>query len=70
MRTRSEITFDETDVRRAAFSMICNHGRSAARVAVQRADNLRGDDVMESRLLWEHIARTIDTLQHSVQAAA
>jgi len=50
--------------------MICNHGRSAARVAVQRADNLRGDDVMESRLLWEHIARTIDTLQHSVQAAA
>jgi len=61
--THSETCFDKEDIRRAAYSMICNHGTSAARVAVQRASNLIGEEVKESRMVWERIARTIDALQ-------
>jgi len=50
--------------------MIGNHGRLAAQIAGQRASNLLGDDVMESRKKWEKIARTIDDLQRPVTARA
>jgi len=63
MKTRSAMVFDKDDIRRAAYSMIGNHGRFAAQVAAQRASHLIGDDLKESRLMWEQIARAIDKLQ-------
>lgn len=63
MRTRNASIFEKDDIRRAAYSMIGNHGRFAAQIAAQRASHLIGEDVKESRQMWERIARTIDTLQ-------
>lgn len=65
MGTKGEIIFDKDAIRRAAYSMISNHGQSAARIAAQRADNLDGDDSTEARRMWLAIARTIDSLQRS-----
>jgi len=70
MRTQSEIVFDKESIRRAAYSMIDNHGQSAARVAAQRASNLSGDAAGDARLMWQQIARTIDLLQRPRRAAA
>jgi hypothetical protein len=63
MKARSATVFDKDDIRRAAYSMIGNHGRLAAQVAAQRASHLIGEDLKESRMMWEQIARTIDALQ-------
>jgi hypothetical protein len=65
MKARSATIFDKDDIRRAAYSMIGNHGRLAAQVAAQRASHLIGDDLKESRMMWEQIARAIDKLQPS-----
>ena len=63
MKTRSASIFDKDDIRRAACSMIGNHGTCAAQIAAQRASHLIGEDVKESREMWERIARTIETMQ-------
>jgi hypothetical protein len=69
MKSRSATVFDKDDIRRAAYSMIGNHGRLAAQVAAQRASHLVGDDLKESRMMWEQIARTIDKLQPPAPSA-
>ena len=53
---------DLLDIRRAAYSMIDNHGRQAAQVAMNRARNL-GDDARDAKLLWECIVATISEMQ-------
>lgn len=68
MKSRSATIFDKDDIRRAAYSMIGNHGRLAAQVAAERARHLIGDDLKESRVMWERIARAIDKLQPSAPA--
>jgi hypothetical protein len=70
MKTESEISFDRESIRRAAYSMIDNHGQSAARVAAQRANNLSCDVAGDARLMWQQIARTIEILQRPRRLAA
>jgi hypothetical protein len=57
-------SYDMEDIRRAAYSMIENHGASAADVAVKRARNLLGDDTKEGRMTWECIFQAITEIQH------
>lgn len=52
---------DALDIRRAAYSMLENHGRRAAEIAVKRARNL--DGASEGRLVWERIATMLADMQ-------
>lgn len=55
--------YDQSDIRRAAQSMIANHGGCAVHVAVKRARNLLGDDAKEARQTWERILKAIREIQ-------
>jgi hypothetical protein len=44
---------DAEDIRRAAYSMLANHGNAAAEIALKRARNL--EVASEARLVWEGI---------------
>jgi len=55
-------TYDQVEIQRAAYSMIDNHGRSAAEIALKRARNL-GDDASDARQTWERIVSTICKMQ-------
>jgi hypothetical protein len=54
-------------LRRAAVAMIKNHGPEAANIAMQRADNLRGDDLGASEH-WERVARAVLAIERSAEA--
>ena len=62
MATQTTI-YDKQDIQRAAYSMISNHGRHAAEIAMRRAANL-GDSSFEARRTWERIVSAIDEIQH------
>ena len=51
--------YDAQDIRRAAYSMIANHGDYAAHVAMKRARSLMDDDSKEARQTWERIIAAI-----------
>ncbi len=63
MATRKSSLPDILDIRRAAYSMIDNHGRQAAQVAMNRARNL-GEDARDAKILWERIVTTISEMQN------
>ena len=52
---------DAHDIRRAAYSMLANHGSSAAEVALKRARNL--DVACDARGVWERISATLTDMQ-------
>jgi len=52
---------DIQDIRRAAYSMLANHGGNAAEIALKRARNL--DVASESRGIWEQISATVSEMQ-------
>jgi len=52
---------DAQDIRRAAFSMLANHGNNAAEIALKRARNL--DVTCEARGVWERISATLTEIQ-------
>jgi len=52
---------DAQDIRRAAYSMLANHGGSAAEIALKRARNL--DVASEARMVWERVFMTLSELQ-------
>ena len=54
---------DVQDIRRAALSMIDNHGRCAAEIASRRAQNLGGDSA-DSRRTWERIVAMIGEIEN------
>jgi uncharacterized membrane protein len=53
---------DAQDIRRAAYSMLANHGSNAAEIALRRARNL--DVASESRGVWERVFATLTEMQH------
>lgn len=55
--------YDQNDIRRAAYSMIANHGGYAVHVAVKRARSLLGDDAKDARQTWERILEAIREIQ-------
>ena len=57
--------YDSQDIRRAAYSMIANHGAYAAHVAMKRARGLVDDDSREARLTWERIASAIGDIRRA-----
>ncbi len=63
MKTRTSAAYDMQDIRRAAYSMIANHGTYAMHVAMKRARNLVDDDSRAARQTWEHIVRAIGEIQ-------
>ena len=52
---------DAQDIRRAAYSMLANHGSKAAEIALQRARNL--DAACEARGVWEGIFTMLGEMQ-------
>jgi hypothetical protein len=62
MASQHSKTYDQLEIQRAAYSMIDNHGRAAAQVAMKRARNL-GDDSLDARKTWERIVSTICKMQ-------
>lgn len=62
MASRKSKTHDQLDIQRAAYSMIDNHGRNAAEIALKRARNL-GDDSLDARQTWECIVSVICKMQ-------
>ena len=52
---------DAQDIRRAAYSMIANHGRNAAEIAQRRARNL--DVASEARTVWERVVAVLGDIQ-------
>lgn len=52
---------DAQDIRRAASSMLANHGTNAAEIALKRARNL--DVASEARGVWERIFATVTEMQ-------
>jgi len=52
---------DAQDIRRAAYSMLANHGSNAAEIALTRARNL--DVACEARGVWERIFATLTEMQ-------
>lgn len=52
---------DAQDIRRAAYSMIANHGGNAAEIAQMRARNL--DIASEARMVWERIVAVLRDIQ-------
>jgi uncharacterized membrane protein len=60
---------DAQDIRRAAYSMLANHGSNAAEIALRRARNL--DAACEARGVWERIFATVSEMQqHGAGALA
>ena len=59
---------DAQDIRRAAYSMVANHGSNAAEIALTRARNL--DVASEARGIWERIFATVTEMQDSTGALA
>ena len=59
---------DAQDIRRAAYSMLANHGRNAAEIALKRASNL--DAASEARGVWERIFAMVTEMQHGTGALA
>ncbi len=59
---RMTMACDVQDIRRAALSMIDNHGKSAAEIAWRRAQNL-GSDSADSRRTWERIVSMIGEIE-------
>jgi hypothetical protein len=51
---------DAQDIRRAAYSMLANHGSAAAQIALQRPRSLEA--ASEARFIWERIFATLDDL--------
>ncbi|MDB5394825.1 MAG: hypothetical protein JWM91_2331 [Rhodospirillales bacterium] len=62
MAARKQKTFDHLAIERAAYSMIDNHGRFAAEIAMKRARNL-GDEALDARRTWERIVSIICQMQ-------
>lgn len=52
---------DAQDIRRAAYSMLANHGSNAADVALKRARNL--DLESEGRGVWERVFTMLTDMQ-------
>lgn len=60
---------DAQDIRRAAYSMLANHGSNAAEIALKRACNL--DLASEARGVWERISAMVTEMQqHGTGALA
>jgi hypothetical protein len=60
---------DAQDIRRAADSMLANHGSAAAEIALKRARNLEA--ASEARCVWESIFATLKDLgSHGTGALA
>jgi uncharacterized membrane protein len=60
---------DAQDIRRAAYSMLANHGSNAAEVALKRARNL--DIASEARGVWERVSAMVNEMQrHGTGALA
>ena len=51
---------DVQDIRRAAHSMLANHGSNAAEIALKRARNL--DVASEGRWVWESVFAMLSDL--------
>ncbi len=67
MARKKTVGPDTLEIRRAAYSMLENHGRQAAEVAVRRARNL--DGASEGRLVWERIATMLTDMQGQSRGA-
>jgi len=52
---------DTLEIRRAAYSMLANHGGNAAEIALKRARNL--DVASEARMVWERIFTALGEMQ-------
>ncbi len=52
---------DAQDIHRAAYSMLANHGSSAAEIALKRARNLAV--ASEARSVWERIFASLTDMQ-------
>lgn len=59
---------DVQEIRRAAYSMLANHGSNAAEIALKRAHNL--DIASEGRGVWERISAMVSEMQHGTGALA
>lgn len=55
--------YDQEDIRRAALSMIANHGENAKAVAMKRASNLTAADSAAARRIWERIVSAIGEIE-------
>jgi hypothetical protein len=68
MKKKSICELDAQEIRRAADSMLANHGSAAAEIAMRRARNLA--PASEARLIWEHISATLSGMQANGRSAA
>jgi uncharacterized membrane protein len=59
---------DAQEIRRAAYSMLANHGGNAAEIALKRARNL--DVASEARRVWERIFAMVNEMQQGTGAIA